>query len=129
MGEDNSAPRDVAERLTTRRQGLFRKVVTGDTVSLDNRDTVVRWLRELHQERDQTVIIHRSWGSVCVVGEGRAPTDIMMTEDDGRMWYAARAGSKIPQKRPQLTPAEVEHVMLEALTSDTPPQWPEWREF
>ncbi|WP_027644722.1 hypothetical protein [Salinispora oceanensis] len=129
MGEDSAVPRDVAERLTTRRQGLFRKVTTGDTVGLDDRDTVVRWLRELHQERDQTVIIHRSWGAVCVVGEGRAPTDIMLTEDDGRMWYAARAGSKIPQKRPQLTPAEVEHVMLEALTSANRPQWPEWREF
>lgn len=128
MGEDSAVPMDVAERLTTRRQGLFRKVVTGETVGLSDRDTVVRWLRELHLERDQTVIIHRSWGAVCVVGEGRAPTDIMMSDGD-RTWYAARAGSNIPQKRPQLTPNEVEHVMLDALTSDAPPQWPEWREF
>ncbi|MCN0178148.1 hypothetical protein [Salinispora arenicola] len=128
MGEDSAAPMDVVERLTTRRQGLFRKVVTGDTVSLGDRDAVVRWLRELHQERNQTVIIHRPWGSVCVVGEGTAPTDILMSEGD-RMWYAARAGSNLPQKHPQLAPDEVEHVMLDALTSDTPPRWPEWREF
>ncbi|NIL59719.1 hypothetical protein [Salinispora arenicola] len=128
MGEDSAAPMDVVERLTTRRQGLFRKVVTGDTVSLGDRDAVVRWLRELHQERNQTVIIHRPWGSVCVVGEGKAPTDILMSEGD-RMWYAARAGSNLPQKHPQLAPDEVEHVMLDALTSDTPPRWPEWREF
>ena len=128
MGEDDAAPTDVVERMTTRRRGPFRKVVTRETVGLGERETVVRWLRGLHRERNQTVTIHRPWGSVCVVADGRAPSDVMLTDGD-RMWYAARPGSALPQKLPQLTPDQVEHVMLDALASDTPPRWPEWREF
>lgn len=128
MGEDDSAPMDVVERLATRRRGLFRKVVTSETTGLGDRETVVRWLRELHRERNQTIIIHRSWGSICVVADGRPPTDVMVT-DGARMWYAARPGSRLPQQLPQLTPDQVERVMLDALTSDGPPRWPEWREF
>ncbi|RKN42773.1 hypothetical protein [Micromonospora endolithica] len=128
MGEGDAASMDVAERLTTRRRGLFRKVVTREAVGVGDRETVVRWLRGLHQEENQTVVIHRPWGSICVVADGRAPTDVMVTDGD-RMWYAARPGSGLPQKLPQLSPDQVEHVMLDALTSDTPPRWPEWREF
>jgi hypothetical protein len=128
MGVDGAAPMDVVERLTTTRRGLFRKGVTQETTALGDRETVVRWLRELHQERNQTVIIHRPWGSICVVAEGRPPTDVMMSNGD-RMWYAAYPGSTLRQKLPQLTPDQVEHVILDALTSATPPQWPEWREF
>lgn len=119
---------DVVERLTTTRRGLFRKAVTGETANLDDRETVIRWLRELDGERDQTVIVHRPSGSICVVADGRPPGDVMMTDGD-RMWYAAYPGSNLPQKLPQLTPDQVEHVMLDALTSVTPPRWPEWREF
>jgi hypothetical protein len=52
----------------------------------------------------------------------------MMTDGD-QMWYAAHPGSNLAQKLPQLTPDQVEYVMLDALTSADPPAWPEWREF
>ncbi|ABP56770.1 hypothetical protein [Salinispora tropica] len=128
MSEAETVPMDIAERVTTRRRGMFRKEHTNETVGLGDGETVVRWLRELHQERNQTVMIHRPWGSICVVADGRAPTDVMVTDGD-RMWYAACPGSTLPQSRPQLTPDQVETVMLDALTSNALPQWPEWREF
>lgn len=43
LGRPGSARQDVAERLTT--YGPFR--TTTETVGLDDRDTVRRWLREL----------------------------------------------------------------------------------
>jgi hypothetical protein len=119
---------DVAERLTTVRRGLRRKEVIGESTTLDDRETVTRWLREMHQQRGQTLIVHRPWGSVFVAAEGLPLTDVMMTDGD-RMWYAAAPGSMLAQKQPQLTPEQVEHVVLDSLTSVTPPRWPEWREF
>lgn len=128
MSETGTAPMDIAERLTTRRRGMFRKEHTSETVGLGDGETVIRWLRELHQERNQTIGIHRPWGSICVVADGRAPTHVTVTDGD-RMWYAAAPGSKLPRGQPQLTPDQVEAVMLDALTSDALPRWPEWREF
>jgi hypothetical protein len=128
VGDADGPSTNIAERLTDTRRGWFRKVVTGETVALSDRTTVVRWLREIHRYRDQTIIIHRPWGSVCVVADGLPPSAVLMASDDGR-FYAAYPGSTIPQTNPQLTPDQVEHVMVDALTSVGPPRWPEWRQF
>ena len=129
MGETDEGSRYGAERLTRRRVGRFRKAVTGEEAALSDRATVTRWLRETHQCRDQTtIIVSRPWGWVCVTANGRPPTEVLMTDGE-RMWYAAYPGSTLAQTLPQLTPGQVEHVVLEALTSAGPPRWPDWREF
>lgn len=115
---------DLAERLTTTRHGLFSRTVT-ESAALGDRETVTRWIRELHRRRDQVVIIHRPWGSVCVVADGRPLTDVFMTDGE-TTWYAAAPGATRDQK---LTPGRVEYLMLDALASAGPPEWPEWRDL
>src|SRR6266498_233224 len=60
---------DVAERLTGR--GLFR--VARDSAALSDRETVRRWLRGLHAERDQQVLIHRRWGTLDALTASSRP--------------------------------------------------------
>jgi len=105
------------------RHGLFRVGV--ESASLSDRDAVQQWLRELGSERDQQVLVHRPWGTVAAVADGKHPVTVVMSDGE-HSWWAAAPGSVDAQN---LTPEQVEHVVLDALTSSTRPDWPEWRDL
>ncbi|MBM7494106.1 hypothetical protein JOD64_005328 [Micromonospora luteifusca] len=119
-GRAESAQQDVAELLSTPR--LFR--VTSETVSLDDRETVRRWLRELDPDLQQQVHIRRPWGAIAAVSDRREPVGVVMTDNEGRSWGAYVPGADDSE---QLTPQQVEDVMLAALTSTERPAGPDWR--
>jgi hypothetical protein len=109
---------DVAERLT--RRGLFR--MDRDSASLDDRGIVQAWLRELRPERQQQVFVHRRWGTIVAVADGRHPVGVTLYDGE-KSWLATGPGAAEDQA---LTPEQVEHIMLDALTADSRPQWPDW---
>jgi hypothetical protein len=119
VGRSSRAPRDVVERLT--RRGLFR--VTRQSTSLDDRETVQSWLRELRPDRDQQVFVHRSWGTVAAVADGRHDVAVLLSHG-GKSWFAVPPGG--PDKA-HLTPDQIEHILLDAMTAPKRPQWPDWR--
>jgi len=111
-------PGESAERLT--RRGLFR--VESESAALTDQETIRGWLRGLTTARDQQVLVHRAWGTVAAVADGRHPVVVVLSDGE-HSWSAAvpgAAGSK------ELSPDQVEHVMLEALTAPSRPQWPTW---
>jgi hypothetical protein len=109
---------DVAERLTPR--GLFR--VDRDSASLSDRGTVQTWLRELHQDSRQQIFIHRRWGTIVAESDRRHPVTVILFDGE-KSWLATAPGA---DERQALTPEQVEHIMLDALTEDGRPQWPDW---
>lgn len=109
---------EVAERLT--RRGLFR--VDRDAASLNDRGTVRTWLHELRPERDQQVAVHRGWGTIVAVADGRNPVSVILYDGE-KSWFATAPGAPEDQG---LTPGQVEHILLDALTADSRPQWPDW---
>jgi len=109
---------DVAERLT--RRGLFR--VDRDSASLSDHGTVRTWLRQLHPTRDQQILVHRHWGTIGAVADRRHPVTVILHDGD-KSWFATAPGAADDQ---QLTPDQVEHILLDALTADSRPQWPDW---
>ena len=111
-------PQQTVERLT--RRGLFR--VEGESAALTDRETIRRWLRELGADRDQQVLVHRPWGTVAAVADGRHPVAVVLTDGE-HSWSAAAPGAAASQ---ELTPDQIEHVMLEAVTAPSRPQWPTW---
>jgi hypothetical protein len=120
FGQFGSAPRDLAERLTGR--GLFR--VARESAALSDRQTVQKWLRELRPEkRNEQVLVHRPWGTVAAVADGHHPVGVVLSDGE-KSWYASAPGATKDQK---LTPEQVEHIMLDALTAPSRPDWPEWR--
>ncbi|KAB1912909.1 hypothetical protein F8274_12325 [Micromonospora sp. AMSO31t] len=120
LGGAGPERQDVAERVST--YGLFR---TGtETVELDDRETVRRWLRELDPDLQQQVHIHRPWGVIAAVSDHRDPVGVVVQEPDGRAWGAYVPGA---DRREHLTPEQVEAVMLAALTSTGRPDGPDWR--
>ena len=119
FGRTGGRPKYLAERLTTR--GPFR--VTRESAALSDRETVQSWLRELHPKRDQQIHIVRSWGTVLAVADGRHPVKVLLS-DGKKSWFAAIPGAA---DNLNLTPDQVEHVLLDALTASSPPGWPEWR--
>ena len=110
-------PENVAERLTGRNP--FR--ISRDSAALTDRDTVRRWLRGMSAERQQQVLVHRPWGTVVAVADGRHPVGVYFSDGD-RSWSAFAPGADS-----DLTPDQVEHVVLDALTSPGRPTWPDWR--
>jgi hypothetical protein len=109
---------DVAELLTGR--GLFR--VERESAPLSDRGTVQRWLRELHRERNQQLLVHRRWGTIGAVADGRNPVSVIL-HDGEKSWFATAPGAADDQ---ELTGDQVEHILLDALTAGSPPQWPDW---
>ncbi|TDD20080.1 hypothetical protein E1218_23045 [Kribbella turkmenica] len=101
--------------------GLFR--IQSESVALTDRDTVQRWLRELRPGRAQRIFIHRSWGTLVAIADRRGPVNVLLTDGE-TTWFATIRGTTNEQPLP---PEQIEHVMLDALTSPAPPDWPEWR--
>lgn len=115
----SGGPTDVAERLT--RRGLLK--VVRESAALNDRETVRRWLRELRPERDQQVFVHRPWGTVAAVADGRHPVAVVMSDGE-KSWFAAIPGAAGDAT---LTADQIEYILIDALTSPAPPEWPDWR--
>ena len=112
-------PREWARRFTPRR--LFGVAV--EEAALADHQTVQRWARELRPDRDQAIVVFRSWGAVFAEALGHRPVQVVLSHG-GKSWVAAVPGSDDDR---DLTPDQVEHVLLDALTSSGPPSWPVWR--
>jgi hypothetical protein len=107
---------DVAERIAP------RNVLTpgGEQVSLADGETVRSWLRDMGP--DDTVLVHRSWGTVAARADRRLPPGVLLSDDTGA-WFAAPPEADDERL---LTWGEVERIVLEAMTSPTRPAWPRW---
>ena len=112
--------REFAERLT--RRGLFG--VKSEEAPLDARDVVRGWLHDLGSGRDQQVFVHRSWGTLAAVPDRGQPVSVLMTDGGDPTWFAVPPGAGDDT---DLTPEQIEWIMLDALTSSGPPDWPQWR--
>jgi hypothetical protein len=113
-------PQDVAEWLTG--AGLFR--VHTERVPLTDAETVQRWLRQLDPDLNHQVHIRRPWGVIAAVTDRRNPVAVVMSDLEDRSWGAYPPGG---DGHAELTADQVEHVMLDALTSAERPAWPDWR--
>jgi hypothetical protein len=92
----------------------------GEQVSLTDGETVRLWLRELSP--DETVLVHRAWGTVAARHDHRYPPGVLLSDSSGA-WFAVPPDAA--DNHP-LTPGQVEHIVLEALTSPARPAWPRW---
>jgi hypothetical protein len=108
-----------AERLSRR----TRFKVTGESARLDDAETVQRWLRELRPESDQQILVHRPWGTMLAVADKIHPMAVLLTVGE-RSWFAVPPGA---DDDAELTADQIETIMLDALTSETRPAWPDWR--
>ena len=113
-------PQDVAERLSG---GLLH--VTAERAELTDRPTVQRWLRELRPQHQTQIFVHRPWGTVVAVADRNESVPVFLTDGD-RTWIASAPGGA---DRERLTAEQVEHVLLDALTSAERPRWPDWHDF
>jgi len=120
LGRLRGGPMNVAERLTG---GLLD--LQQEEAELSDRDTVVRWLREMHPDHRTQILVHRPWGTIAAVAD-RGESVAVFLSDGKRTWIAAAPGA--PDDG-YLTPGQVEHVVLDALTAPEPPTWAEWRDF
>ena len=111
-------PRDLAERLS----GKVLGAPGAEQTTLDDRTTVQRWLHDLGAT-DQQVLVHRPWGTLAAVADGRHPVEVVMSDGESS-WTAEPPGADGMRR---LTPEQVQHVVLDALTSTGPPEWPAWR--
>lgn len=121
-GDDRRAEADRRGELVERLDGKGPFRVARQSAALDDRDTVRRWIRELRPDRDQQVFVHRSWGVVAAVADRRHPVTVLFSDGE-RSWFAVPPGAP---DRQDLTPDQIEHVLLDALTSPGRPEWPDW---
>jgi hypothetical protein len=121
-GADARAARgrvDLAERVARD----SRSEPGGEQVPIEDAATVQQWLRELRP--DVTVMVHRPWGTIAAQASGARPVNVFLS--DGRnAWFAVPPGATDDRL---LTPIQIEHIMLEAMTSTARPEWPRWVEL
>jgi hypothetical protein len=67
------------------------------------------------------VFVDRRWGTLCAVSDEDGVT--VFLSDGAGSWFAVPPGAHRTQP---LTPDQVEHVMLDALTATQRPAWPDW---
>jgi hypothetical protein len=60
--------------------------------------------------------------TIAAVADGRHPVGVILSDGD-KAWFATAPGAADDQ---DLTPEQVEHIMLDALAADSRPQWPDW---
>ena len=56
------------------------------------------------------------------MADGRHPVGVILYDGE-KSWLATGPGAAEDQ---ELTPDQIEHMMLDALTADGRPQWPDW---
>lgn len=119
---------ELASLLTTTRR--FPPRVEEETASLGDAETVRRWIRALRPEADQQVHIRRSWGTVAAVTDRKHPVRVLISEGE-HSWVAEPPHGAPTTKGgyADMTPEQVEHVMVDALTSPERPQWPKWSDL
>jgi hypothetical protein len=117
------APADCAQLLTTTRR--FPRRVEEESAPLSDAETVRRWIRTLHA--DQQVHVRRPWGTVLAVHDGKPPVRVFLADGE-KSWVAEPpdATTKAKGGYADMTLEQVEHVMVDALTSPDRPQWPRW---
>jgi len=71
---------------------------------------------------DDTVLVHRAWGTVAARADRLLPPGVLLSNETGA-WFAAPPEA---DEERLLTWFEVERIVLEALTSPTRPAWPRW---
>ncbi len=111
---------DIAERVLPRERTLD---LNGEQVALHERAKVQAWLREMGP--DETVLVHRAWGTIAARSHSDFPVGVFLSDSDGA-WFAVPPG---PDEELPLTPSEVEHIMLDAMSSPQRPAWPRWVEL
>lgn len=107
---------DSAERITPR--GVT--ATSGEQVSLAEGEKVRGWLRELGPE--ETVLVHRAWGTLAARHDRRYPPGVILSDSTGA-WFAVPPDAA---DNDPLTLKQVEHIVIEAMTSPARPQWPRW---
>jgi hypothetical protein len=110
---------DLVERLTTAR--ALRD--DGVQVPLADSATVRRWLRDMGPA--ETVLVHRAWGTLAARA-GREDTVNVFLSDGASAWYAVPPGT---HEAHPLTLGQVEHIVLDAMSSPERPAWPHWVEL
>ena len=111
---------DIAERVLPRER---TGELGADQVALHERETVQAWLREMGP--DETVLVHRAWGTIAARSHRDFPAGVFLSDGAGA-WFAVPPG---PEEELPLTPVEVEHIMLDAMSSSDRPAWPRWVEL
>lgn len=123
-GEPVTAREGAAELITPNRKRFATRVEV-ETADLSDAETVRRWIRALVP--GQQVSVARPWGTVVAMGDGKDPVGILLA--DGDKCYVAEPPGATTIGRggfADLTLDQVEHVMVEAMTSPERPQWPKW---
>lgn len=116
-------PADMIERAVFLPDGARGSQQVGSLeASLEDREEIKRWLRELVGSRGGQVFIDRHWGSLCALFDKREVTTVLLS-DGSDSWFAVSPGAD--RDRP-LTPDQVERIVLDALTSVQRPAWPDW---
>jgi hypothetical protein len=123
MGSDRVRAEVVPTGSTERLSRRTRFKVTEESARLDDAETVRRWLRELRPETDQQILVHRPWGTMLAVADRVHPIAVLLTVGK-RSWFAVPRGA---DDDAELTADQIETIMLDALTSPTRPNWPDWR--
>ncbi len=121
----DAAVGERAEWVAVRSSSLsFRRtVMASGTARLDEPDVVRAWLRGMQPDREESVLVHRSWGTVVAIADDRRPASVLLSHGE-QGWYAVPLGP-VPDDEP-LTPTQVEQVMLEALTAQERATWLRW---
>jgi hypothetical protein len=114
---------EYVERITFVGRWWQKKRIQAEPVELSEEATVRRWLRELAPGQDVTIMVHRSWGAVVAVADGKGPVSVFLADDREMPLYAVAPGAPKDQ---HLTPDQVEDILVDALTSAVPPEWPDW---
>ncbi|HEY7223191.1 MAG TPA: hypothetical protein VH561_06230 [Micromonosporaceae bacterium] len=110
---------DVAERVTPR----SAPEPGGEQVRLADTATVQGWLRQMGP--DETVLVHRHWGTIAVRTGRRRPVGVYLS-DGANAWFAVPPGADDDHL---LDPVQVEQIVLEAMRSPDRPAWPRWVEL